>query len=91
MSADPAEVPSARRTLRIEIAPKTIFMILGVVAALWIAFELQTVLIVLTVALVLVGTLDPMVAWFERHGLRRGRALCSSSSRSPRWSRASSS
>ena len=75
MSADPAEVPSARRTLRIEIAPKTIFMILGVVAALWIAFELQTVLIVLTVALVLVGTLDPMVAWFERHGLRRGRAL----------------
>jgi predicted PurR-regulated permease PerM len=23
----------------------------------------------------MVGTLDPMVAWFERHGIRRGRAL----------------
>jgi len=41
----------------------------------WIAFKLQTVLIVVTIALVMVGTLDPMVAWFERHGIRRGRAL----------------
>src|SRR4051812_339171 len=29
----------------------------------------------MTVALVLVGTLDPLVAWFERRGIRRGRAL----------------
>jgi predicted PurR-regulated permease PerM len=45
------------------------------IAAVWLAFQLETVLIVVTVALVVVGTLDPTVAWFERHGLRRGRAL----------------
>ena len=75
MIPEPDDPPPVRPTLRVEISLKTILMILGVIAAVWIAFELQTVLLVVTVALVLVGTLDPMVAWFERHGLRRGRAL----------------
>src|SRR6185436_18543811 len=44
-------------------------------AGAWVALQLQTVLIVVTIALVMVGTLDPVVAWFERHGIRRGRAL----------------
>ena len=61
--------------VRIEIAPRTIVLLLLALAAVWIALQLQTVLIVFTVALVMVGTLDPMVAWFERRGLRRGRAL----------------
>lgn len=65
----------SRTTLRIEIAPRTIVYILLAVAAVWLAFELRTVLMVMTVALVLVGTLDPLVAWFERRGIRRGRAL----------------
>jgi predicted PurR-regulated permease PerM len=64
-----------RSTLRIEIAPRTILYILIAIAGVWLAFELATVLMVLTVALVLVGTLDPLVAWFERRGIRRGRAL----------------
>jgi predicted PurR-regulated permease PerM len=61
--------------LRIEIAPKTILHVLLAIAALWLAFQLQSVLIVVTIALVVVGTLTPLVSWFERHGLRRGRAL----------------
>jgi len=64
-----------RTTLRIEIAPRTILYILLAITAVWLAFELATVLTVLVVALVLVGTLDPLVAWFERRGVRRGRAL----------------
>ncbi len=60
---------------RIEIAPRTILLLLVAIAGIWLAFQLETVLIVVTIALVVVGTLDPMVAWFERHGLRRGRAL----------------
>lgn len=62
-------------SLRIEIAPRTILVLLIAVAGAWIALQLQTVLIIVTVALVVVGTLDPMVAWFERRGIRRGRAL----------------
>jgi predicted PurR-regulated permease PerM len=61
--------------LRIEIAPKTVFLILGVIAGIWILGQLTTVLSVVTVALVLVGTFDPVVAWLERRGLGRGRAL----------------
>jgi predicted PurR-regulated permease PerM len=74
VSADHPQPDRAPR-LRIEIAPRTILIVLLVVAGVWIAFQLQAVLIVVTVALVVVGTLDPMVAWFERRGLRRGRAL----------------
>lgn len=69
----PSEPTSS--TVRIEIAPRTIVFLLLAVAAVWLAFQLSTVLIVITVALVLVGTLDPLVAWCERRGLRRGRAL----------------
>src|SRR2546421_4353738 len=61
--------------LRIEIAPKTVFLVLGVVAGIWLLGQLTTVLSVLIVALVLVGTFDPLVAWLERRGLRRGRSL----------------
>jgi putative heme transporter len=61
--------------LRIEIAPKTIFLVLGVIAGIWFLGQLANVLSVVIIALVLVGTFDPLVAWLERHGLGRGRAL----------------
>ncbi len=64
-----------RSTLRIEIAPRTIIFLLLAIASVWMAFQLANVLTVITVALVLVGTLDPLVAWLERRGIRRGRAL----------------
>jgi predicted PurR-regulated permease PerM len=71
----PGPRSSGPARLRIEIAPRTILLLVLVVAGIWIAVQLEIVLIVLTIALVVVGTLDPMVAWFERHGIRRGRAL----------------
>jgi putative heme transporter len=70
----PADDPRVSR-LRVEIAPKTVVLVLGVLAAIWILGQLTGVLAVVTVALVLVGTFDPMVTWMERRGLPRGRAL----------------
>ncbi|HET9623530.1 MAG TPA: AI-2E family transporter [Kofleriaceae bacterium] len=67
--------PVPKPVLRIEIAPRTMLYVLLVLAGLWLALQLEAVLLVITVALVIVGTVDPMVAWFERHGIRRGRAL----------------
>jgi putative heme transporter len=61
--------------LRIEIAPKTILGIFGLIAGVWLLGKLTAVLTVVIVALVMVGTFDPLVSWFERRGLRRGRAL----------------
>jgi predicted PurR-regulated permease PerM len=69
------EVPAPPARLRIEIAPKTIVIVLGVIAGIWVLGQLTRVLAVLIVALVLVGTFDPVVAWLEDRGLRRGRAL----------------
>jgi putative heme transporter len=67
--------PPPMRGLRIEIAPRTIFLVLGVIACVWLIGKLTAVLMVVTVALVLVGTFDPLVAWLENRGLKRGRAL----------------
>ncbi|CAN5663496.1 AI-2E family transporter [soil metagenome] len=60
---------------RIEIAPKTIFLVLGVIAGVWALGQLRTVVTVLIIALVMVGTFDPVVGWLEKRGLGRGRAL----------------
>jgi predicted PurR-regulated permease PerM len=62
-------------TRRIEIAPRTIFLLFGLVAGVWVLGQLRTVMTVLTIALVMVGTFDPLVAWLEQRGFGRGRAL----------------
>jgi predicted PurR-regulated permease PerM len=67
--------PPKSHALRIEIAPKTILLLLAVVAGLWLVSKLVIVLTVVTVALILVGTFDPVVAWLEHRRVRRGRAL----------------
>lgn len=70
-----ADVETPVRRLRVEIAPKTIAMLFGVVTGVWLLGQLVTVLSVVIVALVLVGTFDPVVARLERRGIHRGRAL----------------
>jgi predicted PurR-regulated permease PerM len=62
-------------TVATRIAPRTILHVLLAVLVVWLTFQLWTVVIVVLIALVLVGTLDPMVAWLERRGLGRGRSL----------------
>jgi predicted PurR-regulated permease PerM len=63
------------RRVRIEIAPRTIFLVLGAVACVWLLGRLADVLGIVVSALVLVGTFEPAVAWLGRRGLPRGRAL----------------
>jgi predicted PurR-regulated permease PerM len=67
--------PDRKPTLRIEISPTTLFVVLAVIATVWVVFRLTTVFIVVTVALVLVGTLDPIITWLEKRGVKRGRGL----------------
>jgi predicted PurR-regulated permease PerM len=74
-STAPAKPQPEPARVRIEIAPRTILLLLLAVVAAWMALQLETVFIVVTIALVMVGTLDPTVAWFERRGIPRGRAL----------------
>ncbi len=75
MSSDATGTAPRRDGLRIEIVPRTIALLLLAVAIAWLAWQLWTVILVIGVALVLVGTFDPLLTWFEHHGFRRGRAL----------------
>jgi len=70
-----AEAPVPLSRLRIEIAPRSVLLVLGVVAAIWLIGQLTAVFTVVIVALIMVGTFDPLVAWLEGRGLKRGRAL----------------
>jgi predicted PurR-regulated permease PerM len=63
------------RAIRIELTARTFVLALVSIAAVWLAVRLWNVVLVMLVALVLVGTFDPLVAWLERRGFRRGRAL----------------
>jgi len=67
-----SSLPAPRR---IEVAPRTLFMIVGIIAGIWLLGKLTLVLTVLTIALVMVGTFDPLVGWLERRGWGRGRSL----------------
>jgi len=68
----PAE---AATVVRFEIAPRSIAWILATIAGVWLVLQLHAVVILLVVALVIAGTLNPLVEWMERRGLRRIYAL----------------
>jgi predicted PurR-regulated permease PerM len=60
------------RHVRFELSPKTLVVLVLVVASLWLLIRLWPVLLVLVVALLVAGTLSPAVRWLEEKGVRRG-------------------
>jgi len=66
--ADELEEPQ-RREIHIPLA--TIVKVLATLLALWTIYELGTVIALVLVAAVLAISLEPVVVWFERHGVVR--------------------
>ena len=64
-----------RSVLRVEISPSSIFLGVVVVAVVWVLGRLVPVLVTVACALMLAGTLAPMVRWLEERHVRRGLAL----------------
>jgi predicted PurR-regulated permease PerM len=62
-------------TFRIELAPSTMWTLVGVLAILWLLFKLLPIILVLIAAFFLVGTLNPLVHWMEEKGLGRTRSI----------------
>ena len=62
-------------TLRFELAPSTMGILVGVLAALWLLFKLLPILLVLIAAFFLVGTLNPLVHWMESKGIGRTQSI----------------
>ena len=69
-----AHVPQ-QSTVRYDIAPRAIVLLLATVAGVWLAYELRIVVLMVVVALIVAGTLNPLVEWMEARGLRRIHAL----------------
>ncbi len=61
--------------LSVEIAPRSIVLILAAVAGVWLAYQLWIVALVLVMALVLAGTFNPVIEWMEARGIKRFYAL----------------
>ena len=70
-----AAVPPKKRSLRIEIAPKTLYSIVALVLGLALITQLVPVILVLVVALMLVGTLNPAVEALEKRKIKRAPAI----------------
>ena len=67
--------PAQRRVLRIELAPKTMLIALLLIAAVGMLVKLLPVVLMFIAALVLVGTLNPVVGWLEKKGMGRKGAI----------------
>lgn len=68
-------VDSRARLVRYELAPRSLFTIVAIGAGIWLLIRLWPVLLLIVIALILAGTLSPIVAWLERHRVRRSVAL----------------
>lgn len=59
------------RVVRFELSFQSMLALVGVGAGIWLLIKLWPVLLVLAVALMLVGTMGPLVKWLEGRGVRR--------------------
>jgi predicted PurR-regulated permease PerM len=64
-----------KSVVRFEIAPRSIALILATIAGVWLAYHLWIVVLILVMALILVGTFNPLIEWLERRSLKRIHAL----------------
>lgn len=63
------------RVIRIEPSPRTIIVLLLLIAGLWMLSRLLPVVLVLVAALIIVGTMSPTVRWLEERRMRRGLGI----------------
>jgi predicted PurR-regulated permease PerM len=69
----PEDAPAPRRT--IEISPRTMLVATAVIGGLWLLWRLWPVVLTVAVALIVVGTLNPIVGALQRRGLGRATAV----------------
>ena len=71
---EPQRVP-VMRIVRHEFSLRSIFSLLAIAAGIWLLALIWQIILLLVIALILAGTLNPILAWFERHNVPRTIAL----------------
>lgn len=62
-------------TVRFELAPRTLATMVAAAGGLWLAYRLWVVLLLMVVALIFAGALNPIVEFWEARGHKRLNAL----------------
>jgi predicted PurR-regulated permease PerM len=63
------------RTLRFDVAPRTIVSVMVAVATIWLLSRIWQIVLILAIALILAGSLSPVVEWLEQRRMPRPLAL----------------
>ncbi len=63
------------RTIRHELSLRSLCSVLAIAAGLWLLLRLWEIILLLVIALVLAGTVSPLVGWLERRRVKRTIAL----------------
>ena len=63
------------RTIRLEFSWRSLLPVLGLLGALWLLGRIWETILLLTIALILAGSLSPVLAYLERRGMGRPLAL----------------
>jgi putative heme transporter len=65
----------APRTIRHELSLRSVFSVLAIVGGLWLVVQIWQIILLLIMALILAGTVSPILSWLEHHHLPRAIAL----------------
>lgn len=63
------------QVVRYELSFRTIITVLATIATCWLLIRVWQIILLLVIALVLAGTLSPLLAWLERHKIKRPLGL----------------
>jgi predicted PurR-regulated permease PerM len=63
------------RTIRHEISLRSLFSIIVIAASCWLLTQIWPILLLLVIALILAGTLSPILTWLQGHRIPRAIAL----------------
>ncbi len=69
------EPEAERASIRVELTPTTVLVVILALLFTWLFFQLWPIFLVIVVALMIVGMLDPFVAALEKRGWRRNLAI----------------
>jgi predicted PurR-regulated permease PerM len=63
------------QVIRYELSFRTIITIVATIAACWLLIHIWQIILLLVLALILAGTLSPLLTWLERHKIKRPLGL----------------
>jgi predicted PurR-regulated permease PerM len=63
------------RIIRHELSLRSAFSVIAIAAVLWLVVQIWQIILLLIMALILAGTVSPILSWLERHHIPRAIAL----------------